>query len=1210
MDDRGDRYPRARSQEGRWGRDRERDDRERMDRYPENDVRRDVRDERGEPRDRELFRAKMEARASISHEPVPQSKELSPPPVAPSAPAFGSVPNRMTEGYVPASATGKMPPTAPRAFGERPPSAGQHGSHDSFVAPTGPSNKPSSNDSTPIPLGPRAQPKSQQRALSNQWVNPNFKKTPESPKMMRAQTFAQQHHPQYRRDSFQPDVQRDDERRPRSSDGKADFQSYGSENRSRHYSAEPGEITVNSGRDGYVRRESIDRDRRPANQSRDTSRATSYTSPTVEAAPKFQNQEDRPGESKPLQKETPKETLKETPKETSKEMPKEMSKEMPKEMPKETPKETPRRQRKRPAVKFLRFELPPKVVPPEQLSESEDDEDMGDYFAKEMEKTEVELSKLEKPNLPTEVMVRFAGLSHGSMVKVLSEGEGLSAMIQAHVDIPLPPSPPPMEMDEVKANTPSVTQEEKDIEMADAMTDVPSTKGDEEKGGDEIRPEMPETTEQENKEQESREQEGDPATEKQSESIVPTDLEIGKEKEEVATAEQSVPAEETSAPEPSLEPAIEPQPKTEEMEIDGADKDIPPAPTELLEKAVEIAPVEPTVENAVAEPVDSLSIQPEQDKTQEAATTIVEKPLLALLTPGVPLETTETASKPPSTPSQVADDDETESEDESYMNIDSVRRYMTTPPLDSLPDYRCQPWDKDQDLLRSLSSDSVIDDYVMDHFSRIHIEKTTEQQRDQKTYADNYVRYLDFTTSSDPAAVKSRGKFNTTTTVDSNGVVTPEPKPEGRGSGRRFATERDLERVLQASMREDEERKERELRAQQEKYRSDKEAVIPDMHWTEQDKANIHWVDRSGYTPQDRLVAAWRVLPPINTFTAEESSLFEKKYLEHPKQWGKIAENVPERDFGTCIQYYYMKKKELNLKEKLKKQPKRRKKGGRGKQRSSALVSELGNGEPETEDSHETGENGERKRPRRAAAPTWGFEQPPLDPESGTPVSTPGRRGASAAKGDHPEKVDGRKGRRRAKDKEPKASKAQQTLAAAPPHGTGRGRSRSTSRVQNNEYQTPTPTEGHRLPTQYEQPAAGVTPGFPVQQQQPIQSNLDRPQPVASSLTEVMAAPTLRPEPPQLQPPQPVMTTFNLGQPQQQHQEQQPQQQKQQQQPPSERNERNERKGGSASSYWSVSEANDFPLFLAAFGSDWNAIATHMGSKTTTMVSRFTSCRS
>jgi hypothetical protein len=538
-----------------------------------------------------------------------------------------------------------------------------------------------------------------------------------------------------------------------------------------------------------------------------------------------------------------------------------------------------------------------------------------------------------------------------------------------------------------------------------------------------------------------------------------------------------------------------------------------------------------------------------------------------------PLESTEADSKPPSTPSQVEDDDSS-TDDETYlMEVDNVRQYMATPPLDSLPDFGDEAWNKDPNFIASLGSDATVDDYVVAHLDQLHLERSKEQAELRSQYGDNYLHYLSFTTSEDPIAVKSRDKFSVSAPpVEPPAPVTPEPKPEGRGGGRRFATERDLERVLQASMREDEERKEREMRAQQEKYRSDKEAEIPPMIWDDEQRKETQFRDNSGYVPPERLVAAWQVLPPINNFTSEENDLFEKRYLEFPKQWGRVAEALPNRDFGSCIQYYYLMKKELNLKDKLKKQPKRRKKGRKGG-RSSALVSELGNGDAEGEENTETGENGERRRPRRAAAPVWPFEQPATDTENITPSGTPGRRGQSA-KGDNGEKVDGRKGKRKvAKDKEPKVPKANQSLAATP-GPTGRGRSRPPSRAQGPEGQPPI-QEVQRLPTQFEQP-----PGVPAQGQFPPQTAMppmDRqPSMPAPSMPDVMTAPPLRPEPP---PPQPAMTTFNLAP--------LPQERK----PPSQ-----------ASSYWSVSESNDFPQLLRSFGSDWNAIAAHMGSKTSIMV--------
>ncbi|KAL3960033.1 hypothetical protein ACCO45_005150 [Purpureocillium lilacinum] len=614
-------------------------------------------------------------------------------------------------------------------------------------------------------------------------------------------------------------------------------------------------------------------------------------------------------------------------------------------------------------------------------------------------------------------------------------------------------------------------------------------------------------------------------------------------------------------PEPTEVP--ESQPTTDAMDVDVPSADAAPA-----------APQVPSAEPRAEEEAKRGSVGPTAPANDVGAISGEAS------RQSVPSETTGVGSKPPSTPSQIPDedDDETESEDEAFVDVETVRRYMRTPPIDSLPNYFTgQDWSKDEDFLATLDSDPVIDNFVAKHLDKIHIQEREEQTKAQKAYEDNYVQYLNFTLSSDPVAVKSRDKFSVAAPVpEVPGTATPEPvaKPEGRGA-RRFASERDLERVLQASMQEDEERKERELRAQKEKYRSDKEAVIPDMYWDAEQRAKAHL---AGATP-------------VNNFTPEEAELFEKAYLEFPKQWGRIADAVPNRDFHACIQYYYLMKKELNLKEKLKKQPRRRKKG-RGKQRSSALVSELGNGEQDGEETQDTGDNGERRRPRRAAAPTWGFEQPATDSENATPAGTPGRRGASAAaRAEQGDKVDGRKGRRKAaKDKDAKGAKANQNLAAAATPSSARGRSRSSSRVPPNLPPTaetpapaPAPAEPNRAPVAFEQPPAhaGIQPPFPVQQQQPVQA-VERPKPVAaSSISEVMAAPSLRPEPPP-PPQQTSMTSFHLAQPQ------------------------SERKTTTqASSYWSVSEANDFPHLLRAFGSDWTSIAAHMGSKTAVMVKNY-----
>ncbi|KAG5750838.1 hypothetical protein H9Q72_007645 [Fusarium xylarioides] len=1268
MDDRGDRYPRSRSQEGRWARDR--DDRDRMDRHADPDTRRDIRDDR-DPRDRELFRNKLEARANAGHDSGLSSKEVSPPPAAPSASAFGPVPNRglsVGEGYVSASAATKIPPTAPRAFNDRPPSAG----HD----PTMPSvglGKGMMHDGPSIPVGPRAQQLPPPRPSSKQWINPNLKKGPDSPKLMRSPSFVQQR-PPLRRGSSQYDHYHDDERRPRSSDAKSEPHY---DNRARtNYSAEPGEITVKSERESQSARASMDRDTRPTNASRRDS-YRSGPSPTMENMPRF-------GQESEIRARDPREAL----------------------------KGAPRRKRSQPIIRAVRFEVPPKPAPVEQNSESDDDDDMADYFDMEIGKTEAELSKLEKPKLPTQVMARFAALSHGSMVKIIGEGEGLLKMVKRlpeavnkrviekiHDPKPIKEAKEDVEMadavdstDKIVSEPPKQLHQEVQAELDPEPEHSIQVKGSEEpveaapapesaaQGGQEIteRPiehaakaagekiddsfhEEAALSLDKTPEQSHIEKSDEQHTEKPVKQPVeqPIEESLGKPTEvtEENHVEKLVPKAENEDTEMSIAPELEPKSGAMDIdepptETDRVVPDSPPsssnkkavgvlsmasetAPTESLEpqkaertplgasedshkersdkdKPIDITaeangvqptqtpvekPTEALPEPTPANPDDAVSEKPAEPFTEPRPENLIETAEalghrqaaiegapVSVVCPNVVLQTTETASKPPSTPSQV-DDDETESEDDSFMNLDTVRQYMTTPPIDSLPDYSCMPWDKDSAFLKTLDYSIALDEFVVEHLDKMHLEKSAEQDHDRKIYKDNYERYLDFTMSNDPAAVKSRGKFSVSTGIEITGTVTPEPKHEGSGRGRRFATERDLERVLQASMREDEERKERELRMQQEKYRTDKEAIIPNMIWSQEEKDNTKYLDKSGFTPVDRLVSAWRVLPLVNNFTEEEAGLFEKRYLEAPKQWGRVAEAIPHRDFGSCIQYYYMNKKDLNLKEKLKKQPKRRRKG-KAKQRSSALVSELGNGDGETEENHDAGENGERRRPRRAAAPTWGFEQPPVDTENSTPNATPGRRGGSA-KVDHPEKVDGRKRRRGPKEKEPKAAKANQTLAAAP--GPGKGRSRSNSRALNTDGpSTPLPAaESHRLPGQFEQHPAGMQLPFSVQQQQqqqqqqpqqPIQT-LERQQSVApSSISEVMAAPSLRPDPP----PQPAMATFNLAH------------------PPSER-----KAPTQASSYWSVSESNDFPLLLRSFGSDWTGIAAHMGSKTAVMVKNY-----
>ena len=619
----------------------------------------------------------------------------------------------------------------------------------------------------------------------------------------------------------------------------------------------------------------------------------------------------------------------------------------------------------------------------------------------------------------------------------------------------------------------------------------------------------------------------------------------------------------------------EPQPKVEELDTEGSG--LPPVPAHEKSKPLsEDVEMQDVSEPQIAMPAPRQTVSMNGVLAEGAAAAFFPHPF------GRPQ--TEGSSTSPDEESE----DRTEDDASIYGSVEVVREYSATPPTEDLPMYDVKPWYQSRRIPKPGDESREFDDFLFGHIREQSTITHFAQEDLRREYSKNYEAYLRFTQSDDPAAVKSRDSFlgPGLQPATTGKAASTDSKPEGgRRAAGRFSTELDLDYAIQQSIREHQEKQEREERAQREKYRSEKEAVIPDMFWTEEEKEQASYYDTAGLLPLEKLVATWQVVPYHINFTQEEAERFEKTYLEFPKQWGKIAKEVPDRNFGTCIQYYYAKKRELNLKDKLRKQPRRRKKG-RGKQRSSALVSELGNTENETEENaQENGENGERRRPpRRAAAPTWGYEATPnADSEGTTPVATPGRRRAGTAAdsknesgAEKPEggKRGGRKGRQPKGDKEPKGPKQ---LAQAPgttpltaPSKTGR--SRANSRAQGPEWASPqTPVDlAARLPIPFEVPLGGM--------QAPLTSPDRSMPPMQSTISEVMAPPSLRPEPP---PPPASVPTFEISQPAGPERIRTPQQ---------------------ASSYWSVSETTDFPGLLRAFGTDWSSIANHMQTKTATMV--------
>lgn len=109
-------------------------------------------------------------------------------------------------------------------------------------------------------------------------------------------------------------------------------------------------------------------------------------------------------------------------------------------------------------------------------------------------------------------------------------------------------------------------------------------------------------------------------------------------------------------------------------------------------------------------------------------------------------------------------------------------------------------------------------------------------------------------------------------------------------------------------------------------------------------------------------------------WTTEERTIFIKRYLAYPKQFGRIADGIPSKTAGECVLYYYRTKKEMDYKGML-----AHKRGG-GKRKlalkkgakSSALMQDLTRAKPTVSKDDTT-----------AATPAKGREQPVVLPPGG-----------------------------------------------------------------------------------------------------------------------------------------------------------------------------------------------------------------------------------
>ncbi|KAJ4988671.1 myb-like DNA-binding protein [Stagonosporopsis vannaccii] len=386
------------------------------------------------------------------------------------------------------------------------------------------------------------------------------------------------------------------------------------------------------------------------------------------------------------------------------------------------------------------------------------------------------------------------------------------------------------------------------------------------------------------------------------------------------------------------------------------------------------------------------------------------------------------------------------------------------------------------------------------------------------------------------------------------GALLEVPGPTGRRShASRWATELDLEAVIKESLKTAEE--ERMGKQDSEPKRSmadpEKEADLP-LELSEAEAQRRNFIDTNFQREPGQGIFAFHYEPPEDDFTADEHRVMVVNYRDqYAKKWGKLAEILykecgTERTYKDCINHYYATKWAREYKGKVRGRRGGARKRGAGTARGRGAIANMERPEAAGEDGQplpvtETG------RPRRSAAPTFGGMEADYDPSAAIPTQGRVRRQTDAD--GNPEKVS-----RRSKASKEKGKKVKNQPLAVAPAGSPLKLDRKDK-----------------------------LPGVKAEDEFAKRQVVELPTQVhVSQHEDQMGDPALlamrgnHMELPSLSGGIPVGLMDR------------------------QKNQPNARPG--PSSYWSVSELQDFEKNVAHFGTDWIGFANHMGTKTHIMI--------
>eukprot|EP00092_Neocalanus_flemingeri_P085463 GFUD01107555.1.p1 GENE.GFUD01107555.1~~GFUD01107555.1.p1 ORF type:complete len:1977 (-),score=508.72 GFUD01107555.1:283-6213(-) len=127
---------------------------------------------------------------------------------------------------------------------------------------------------------------------------------------------------------------------------------------------------------------------------------------------------------------------------------------------------------------------------------------------------------------------------------------------------------------------------------------------------------------------------------------------------------------------------------------------------------------------------------------------------------------------------------------------------------------------------------------------------------------------------------------------------------------------------------------EQEVRLKMEDKKMHSYAVIPPL-LLPPDERRRKFTNTNGLIQDPMLIYNERKY--VNMWTDQERETFKEKYLQHPKNFGLIAQYLERKTVSDCVQYYYLSKKTENYKQLLRKSRTR----PRGQRRAQAPTGEV-----------------------------------------------------------------------------------------------------------------------------------------------------------------------------------------------------------------------------------------------------------------------------